>query len=264
MAALPDSDSPGQGDDTPPKVAVVTGAGKGLGRAVAVGLAKRGYDLAICARTTENLQPRNFPGASVLAIPIDVSVEEECRAFAQSVIETYGHVDVLVNNAGYVHPRGTLDALPPWELEMCLAVNLRAPFHFMQAFIPFMRTQKRGVIVNVASKAARYAVPGVAAYNASKAALVSLTQTAAKENRDKGLRIISISPGGMNTQMRKKVYPEENVNMLQTPEDVANVVLDIVDDHEVDTKYDGLQHVLNGDDVLVWGHPEIFRMEDRY
>ena len=240
------------------KLAIVTGAGRGLGREVAVELGKAGYDLAICSRTWSDLQGtmQRISGVAMQARPVDVTHPGEVADFVRDILGNHSRVDALVNCAGYVPVKYPVGTYYPFEMDRCLETNLMGPWYFMSALIPFMRTQKSGVIVNVASKAARYTVPGQSAYCASKAALVALTQTAAKECAADGLRILTVSPGGMNTAMRAKVYGDEDAAKQQSPQFVAKVIVDIIEDRDMAYLTEDVPrlrgHVKNGDDVLVW------------
>jgi len=251
------------------KVAVVTGAGRGLGKAVALELAKEGYALALCALHREGLDEVALEvtkeGGLAMVEPLDVGQREQVVAFFKDIDRVYGRVDVLVNNAGYVHrPQLITDTLEG-EMGRCFRTNVMGPFFFMREAIDRMRSQEsRGAIVNVASKAGRYAVPGMAAYNASKAALVSLTQTTAKELRETKIRCLSVSPGGMNTEMRAKVYGAEDAAKQQSPEFVADVIADIVTDRNKIFKIGlALLPVPSGADVFVWRNEvRVFSMEE--
>lgn len=249
------------------KVAVITGAGRGIGRATAYALAMRGYDLALCDRSgkcAEVVAELTHADYRAMAWKVDVTHWEEFLEFFHDVYQEYGRIDVLVNNAGAVHPRKSAQEIVHADFDPCFETNTIAPMTAMQAVLPSMLEHGYGVIVNVASKAAWYAVPGFAAYNMSKAALVSLTQTMAKELKGSTVRLYTVSPGGTNTEMRASVYGKDDASQKQPPEDVADVIVKLIQGEELNTRYDGLVKANSGDDVLVWGHIEVHRMEDMF
>lgn len=188
---------------------------------------------------------------------LDLETLEGIGLVVRDIMGVYGRIDVLVNNAAMVHPQKYLQDIKLPVFMNLLKVNLLAPFLLMHYVVPIMLDQGHGVVVNVASKAARYAVPKMAAYNSSKAALVSLTQTCAKELLAQGssVRCVSVSPGGTRTPMRVEVYGTEDADKQQSPEVVANVITEIATGHR------GMFSVPNGADVLVWkGEVEVHEM----
>ena len=145
------------------------------------------------------------------------------------VLREAGRIDVLVNNAGAIYPNTPLlENTMDEDLFDCLQTHVRGPFLMMKKVIPVMRKQNSGVIVNIASKSAVYAVPGLAAYSASKAALVVLTQAAAKELRETDVLCVAVCPAGMNTYAREKAYGREDAQRQMDPQRVADVVTRIV------------------------------------
>lgn len=264
--------APGSG-----KVAIVTGATHGLGRALAHALVKEeGYNTALSARSVQELKALQAElshyGYAPMVRAFDVGDPWKCSQFVQDVDEAYDRIDVLVNNAGYVHKPTDLISLTPQELDACLRTNLYGPFYLMQDVLPIMIRQDSGTVVNIASKAAHFPVELEAAYNASKAALVALTRTVARELGDGPIKVISVSPGGMSTRMRAIVWGEEDAAQQQSPEFVARVIADIVTLNRVvvnkltfragDTIQAALE-VPNGADVLVWRNEvRVFPMEE--
>ncbi len=250
------------------KVALVTGISRGLGLATALAFAKAGYWIAGCYRTPGGFHGQEALGKALLEagaeryllVTMDVSRWDEVGKFHERVEASLGPVDVLVNNAGVVHRRGTFPAVTHQDLAESMGVHFYGAYNCIYHVLPSMLERKTGTIINVASKAARYAVPGFAAYNASKAALVSLTQTLAWETQDSGVRIYSVSPGGMNTEMREKAYGKEDAERQQDPQVVASMILILTSDNPLN---DGVP-VPHGADILVWkGEVEVFPMEKR-
>lgn len=210
------------------KVAVITGAGRGLGKAVAFALANEGYAVALCDRSGDGMKVADdLKRMDYVAgyTHVDVRFYERFTRFLQDVEKRWGRIDVLVNNAGFVHKKKHIMDIAHDDFDPCFETNAIAPMTAIQAVLPGMLARKSGVIINVASKAARYASPGFAAYNMSKAALVSLTQTAAKELKNLGVRVYSVSPGGMNTEMRDKAHGDAEKQM--GVDVVAQVIVDL-------------------------------------
>src|SRR5262245_7086547 len=180
-------------------VALVTGASRGVGRAIALGLADAGADVACAARATD-VSPLKLPGTidetvrgieqrrrRGLAIPTDLSKPDQVEAMVARTIATFGRLDVLVNNAAITFP-GDLE-LPMKRWDLVLEVNLRAPLLAMKAALSGMIARRRGAILNISSAAAVSAIPGLLAYGVSKAALERLTAGAAEDLRGHGVAV---------------------------------------------------------------------------
>ena len=184
------------------QVAVVTGAARGIGRRVALVLAKRGYAVAAndLFPPEGTLSELERIGTEALAIPGDVSNEQTVRDIVRAVVEGFGHVDVLVNNAGIsaIVPAEEI-ALADWS--RTLAVNLTGPFLMCRDFGREMLRQGSGSIVNIASVAGLLGIADRAAYNASKHGLIGLTRTLATEWGGRGVRVNAVCPGWVKTEM---------------------------------------------------------------
>ena len=183
-------------------VAVVTGSGRGIGRATAIELARRGYRVAAndVREPEATLDELRSLGAGAMALPGDVSEESDVRRMAASVLERFGRVDVLVNNAGIskIVPAEET-TLADWS--RTLAVNLTGPFLMCREFGRVMLERGSGSIVNVSSVAGLLGVADRAAYNASKHGLVGLTRTLAAEWGGRGVRVNAVCPGWVKTEM---------------------------------------------------------------
>jgi NAD(P)-dependent dehydrogenase (short-subunit alcohol dehydrogenase family) len=184
------------------RIALVTGASSGLGRATAIALARAGADVAIVARSEEELDSVRGEifkiGRRVLALPVDLaSVDDTTEAVRQSVVEL-GRVDVLVNAAGTDTP-GTVEALDIEGWDRTLAVNLRAPFLLSKAAFPHMREAGGGTIINISSVAGKKGWANASAYCASKFGLTGFTEALADEGKEHGIRAIVLYPGAMAT-----------------------------------------------------------------
>ncbi len=191
------------------KVALVTGAGRGVGRATALELAQRGADVAMVARSVEEIEATATAvrerGRRAFAHPVDLSDMDAARGLVPAVEEALGPVAILVNNAGVVGPFG-----PSWELEAAeweraLIVNLAAPFLLTRAVLPGMIEAGWGRIVNVSSGAARNPLPRFGAYSSSKAGLDMLTRQLAAELTDTGVVVTTIYPGVVDTVMQAHI-----------------------------------------------------------
>jgi NAD(P)-dependent dehydrogenase (short-subunit alcohol dehydrogenase family) len=184
------------------RIALVTGASSGLGRATAIALARAGADVAIVARSEEELDSVRGEitkvGRRALVLPVDLaSVDDTTGAVRQSV-EELGRVDVLVNAAGTDTP-GTVEALDIEGWDRTLAVNLRAPFLLSKAAFPHMREAGGGTIINISSVAGKKGWANASAYCASKFGLTGFTEALADEGKEHGIRAIVLYPGAMST-----------------------------------------------------------------
>jgi NAD(P)-dependent dehydrogenase (short-subunit alcohol dehydrogenase family) len=203
--------------------AIITGASQGLGRAIAILLAKRGYKLILNARRAEPLQ-RLAAELGAIAVPGDVSeVAEEIAAAGAGA-------DVLINNASELGPlpMPRLDAYPWEELMRVLKVNVVAPVHLAQLVLPRMKERGSGTIINIISDAGINAYPGWGGYGASKAALEHASRTFAAELEGTGVRVVAIDPGDMDTEMHRLAIPDADVSQLARPEDAAEKIVGFI------------------------------------
>jgi len=229
------------------KVAVVTGASMGIGKAAAVAFAREGANVAIVdidqAHGEAVANEIESNGSEALFISADVSKAGEVSALVDKVMDQWGRLDVLVNNAGiYVQGDATETSLEDWE--RILAVNLTSPFLCTQYAIPAMRQSGGGVIVNVASEAGLVGIKGQVAYNVSKGGLIALTRSCAVDLADSGIRVNSVCPGTTFTplveaavnraddpaQARRHLEEIRPLNRLGTPEEIASAILYLASD----------------------------------
>ena len=213
------------------KVAIVTGAGSGVGRAVAVRLASTNWQVAAVGRRAELLQEtaQLSGGGNVHACPFDVADARAAPAVVEALVRKFGGVHALVNSAGTNLPRRGLDVLTVEDFRALVDVNLHGTFHFVHAVLPVMRKQGEGTIVNVVSDAGLIAnAKAGAAYAASKFGVTGLTQSINAEERQNGIRATAVFPGDIDTPLlEKRPQPptaEARAKMLQ-PEDVAACVM---------------------------------------
>ena len=193
------------------KVAVVTGASRGIGRAIATILAGAGAQVAGCARH-----------AADEIIACDVGRPSEVERFAAEVLRRFGTPDLLVNNAGLV-ARAPLDETSLENWDAVLDSNLKGTFLVTRAFLPAMRARRGGRIVNIASISGRQGTAGLTAYCAAKHGVVGLTRALAEELRPDGIAVNAVCPGSVDTDMLRVGMPDARPAM--SPEDVANVVI---------------------------------------
>ncbi|HEX8322749.1 MAG TPA: SDR family oxidoreductase [Tepidisphaeraceae bacterium] len=208
-------------------VAIVTGAGRGIGRATAVELVKRGYAVALVARTESQLnETAGLCGGATLVLPLDVRDPAAIAAGVKRVIGRFGRIDALVNNAG-IAPLGPFGDTDAAAYDDVLATNLGAAVHFSRAVWPTMTAARRGVIVSVSSESARDPFPGFALYAAAKAAINGFTKALAKEAEPLGVRVHCVAPAGVETAMLRKIATVEQVptESTLTPEAVARVIV---------------------------------------
>lgn len=232
---------------TVPGVAIVTGASRGIGRAIAAALAASGHRVVLSYRDREDqaaglVERIRAAGGKAVAVRADVGQPTEADALVRTALDTFGQVDVLVNNAG-VHLPGVPLAAVRWEeWERLLRVNLSGPLRLIQAVIPHMRERRRGHIVNISSNVSQRLPAGSGPYTMSKVGLEALTRILAKEEGPHGIRVNAIAPGPIRTDMLeeslKVMGPERAEAFIRSvplgrpgqPEEIASVVVFLVSD----------------------------------
>lgn len=212
------------------QVAVVTGAGRGIGAAIARTLASLGATTVLCGRTQSTLdetaQTILDAGGKVEVIPCDVTILHQLEYAAARVESSFGRVDILVNNAGVGGFNDQLHQLLPEDWDRILNTNLRGVYYAIRAFAPRMIRAGIGHIINISSLAGKNALPKGAAYAASKWGLNGLTYSVAEELRGHNIRVSVVCPGSVETEMTPHAGKDPN-KMLQ-PEDVAHTVAMLV------------------------------------
>lgn len=181
------------------QVAIVTGGGRGIGRAIAHRFAREGAAILLTARTQSQIESvaaeLKSAGCKATAIGADVSQESDCQAIVQTARKHFGRIDILVNNAGVLGPVKAVDEISPDEWDEVIAVNLRGPFLLTRLVLPEMYQRGSGAIINISSVAAKAAFQWNGPYAASKAGLAGFTRTVAAEAARKGVRVNAICPG---------------------------------------------------------------------
>lgn len=230
------------------KVALITGGSLGLGKSTAVLFAKEGAKVVITGRTEKTLrdtaEEAKKEGLNIDYLTSDVAKEEDCKEAVDYTINKYGRIDILFNNAG-VLPLGTTHETSTEDWDNVFNINVKGTWLMSKYTIPHMLKQGKGCIVNNSSILGLKAVPGVAAYNATKGAVTQLTRSMALEYAAKGIRVNAICPGTIMTPMVEDLFdqmPDRSageelfksfhpIGRLGRPEEIAHAVLFLCDDN---------------------------------
>jgi len=218
------------------KVAVVTGSARGIGFAICKKLAKLGAAIVINdvideQNAAESIKAIKALGADAIYVQADISQTEQAKNLIERAIKEFSHIDVLVNNAGITRD-SLLIRMKEEDWDSVISINLKGTFNCTQAAAKYMMKQRDGVIVNISSVVGVYGNAGQANYSASKAGVIGLTKTSAKELASRGIRVNAIAPGFIETEMTKKL-PEEArdviieripLGKLGNPDNVASLV----------------------------------------
>jgi NADP-dependent 3-hydroxy acid dehydrogenase YdfG len=211
--------------------ALITGASSGIGRATALAFAEAGIDLALVGRSAENLGEvaaaisGGASGVEVKIYPLDLSIVDHVKDKIGAIAADFGDLDILVNNAG-MGSTGDLASLSLTDWQQMINLNLTSVLQCIQGVLPGMRDRQRGMIINIASIAAHQAFPGWGAYSVSKAGLVSLSKVLAAEERSHGIRVVTVSPGSVDTPIwDTDTMPDFDRSQMLTPVVVAQSIL---------------------------------------
>jgi len=208
------------------KIAIITGAGRGIGRATAVVLGQSEYTCVAVSRSPGEIdETARLAGNRSIAIAGDVSKLSDIQRIVQTTLDRFGRVDALVNNAG-VAPLLPFEQMTDAIWDDVIATNLTSVYRFSRAVWPTMVGQKSGVIVSVSSEASRDPFPGFAAYAAAKAGVSGFTRALAKEGNAHGIRVLAVAPAGVETAMLRKIVTADQLpaDQLLAPENVANAI----------------------------------------
>jgi NAD(P)-dependent dehydrogenase (short-subunit alcohol dehydrogenase family) len=216
---------------------MITGASRGLGKALALACAQEGASLVISSRDAGSLDPvaeevEGVGVTEVLAIPADISRRTHVETLVRATVEQFGQIDVLINNAGLLGPRVPIEEYPEDEWRKVLEANLTGPFLLTKSTIPHM--PEGGSIINVTSGVSIEGRACWGAYSVSKFGIESLTQILAAELEERSIRVNSVDPGSMRTEMRAAAYPDEDPDTLITPEENTEVFLYLASDESKD------------------------------
>lgn len=215
--------------------AIVTGASRGIGFAIACTLAADGFDLALGCRDVQRgetvAETCRSLGASVLVVPGDVSRQDTCESFVKATLNQFGRIDVLINNAGIARD-ALLVRMKPEQWDEVINTNLTSAFHMMRLVSAHMFRAKRGRIVNISSVAGVSGNLGQTNYAASKAGMIGMTKSAAKELGARGITVNAVAPGLIETDMTRNMDEKSmtaalgrvTLRRLGKPEEIASVV----------------------------------------
>jgi 3-oxoacyl-[acyl-carrier protein] reductase len=225
------------------KVALVTGAGRGIGRAISLTLGWAGAHVVAVARTVEQIEAvaREIAdaGGKAVGIRADIAEERDVRSLFDQVRERLGRLDVLVNNAG-VGLFGPVAEFPAADFDQVVAVNLRGTFLCCQQAMQVMIPQGSGYIINISSVVGFRGYPNQSAYTAAKHGVMGLTKSLAVEAQEHGIRVSAVLPGGVATDLIRAARPDLDPSVLMQPEDIAQTVtylLSLSDQAAVDQIY---------------------------
>ena len=209
------------------KIAILTGGGTGIGLGLALALGQAGVNLVLCGRRRKPLDQAvkmvQEAGGDALAVQADVSQSDHVERLVETTLERFGRVDILVNNAA-IGGGGRIHAHDIVEWDRLIAVNLRGPFLMARAVLPFMRAQKSGHIINISSESGLEFYPGDGAYGVSKHALNALGEYIQRENQELGIRVNTVCPGMVVTEMTRDSPGLDHAKCLY-PEDIAELVI---------------------------------------
>ncbi len=211
------------------KVVLITGAGRGIGRAAATLFSGEGAKVAICARSKGQLlgvaKEIEFTGGAVRRFEVDIASRREVNRMVAQILSEYGRIDVLINNAGVLGYKGTITTYPPETWEEVMQINLNGTFYVTQAVVRKMIPKRSGTILSITSSVGRKGRAEWGAYSVSKFGLEGMMQTLAEEVAAYGIRVISLNPEATRTKIRALAYTKEDPNALKDPVEVAKGLL---------------------------------------
>ena len=221
--------------------ALVTGSGRGIGKETAVLLAAKGLNVIICSRTQTEIdnvlrEIKSLEGGNAMGKRCDVSIASDVNNLVEEVLNKYGRIDILINNAGISYVKKLIDTTEI-EWDQTLDINLKGPFLLCKASVPHMMKNNLGVIINVSSGAGKVGFEDISAYCASKFGLMGFTESLAWEVGNYNIRVMTICPGEVATKMQEdadSLYYQSNKDNLIQPKTVAKKIVVMVFD---DNKY---------------------------
>jgi NAD(P)-dependent dehydrogenase (short-subunit alcohol dehydrogenase family) len=220
------------------KVALVTGGSRGLGKAICLAYAREGAAIITCARDDDRLRvlekELSEVTSSYLALPADLSKPEDVNRLVGAGVSKFNRIDILVNNASLLGPRVPIIEYPEDDWRTVIDVNLSGVFFITKAVLRHMVTQRSGSIINISSSVGRHGRARWGAYAVSKFGLEGLTQILAEELKPYNIRVNSVNPGAMATEMRRAAYPDEDQSKLKRPENILDIFLFLASDSSDD------------------------------
>jgi NAD(P)-dependent dehydrogenase (short-subunit alcohol dehydrogenase family) len=220
-----------------PTTALVTGGGRGIGKETAILLARKGMNVVICSRTQGDIDSavkeiKSVGINQIIGKKCDVSKSDEVNNLVKGILDKFGRIDVLINNAGITYVKKLVDTTEE-EWDHTLDINLKGVFLFSKAILPLMMKNNFGIIINVSSGAGKVGFGDISAYCASKFGMMGLTESLAWEVANYDIRVMTICPGEVATKMQKDVdsqYYELNKHKMLSPRTVAKKITDMVFD----------------------------------
>jgi NAD(P)-dependent dehydrogenase (short-subunit alcohol dehydrogenase family) len=213
------------------KVAIVTGASRGIGRAISVALAQEAATVVLAARSIQKLQETadkvTEAGGKAEIVVTELTEEESIKNLVKVTSEKFSRLDILVNNAGVTHS-AKLEETATEDWERCMQVNARAPFILCREALGLLKKSQAGYIINIASVVGVKGYPLQSAYTSSKHALRGMTISLAEELKGSNIRVHLLCPGGVDTELVQKVRPDIKRDELMQPEEIAELILYLV------------------------------------
>lgn len=210
------------------KVAIVTGASRGIGKAISLAMAKEAATVVLAARDVDKMNETaklvTAAGGKAQIIPTELTDERSIKNLVKATGERFGRLDILVNNAGITHS-AKLEETQTQDYDRCLSINARAPFILCREALPLLKIAERAYIINIASVVGVKGYPLQSAYTASKHALRGMTISLSEELRGSNIRVHLLCPGGVDTELVQNVRPDIKKQDLMQPEEIAELVL---------------------------------------
>jgi 3-oxoacyl-[acyl-carrier protein] reductase len=210
------------------KTAIVTGAGRGIGRDISLRLAEEGCNLALVSRTGKQLEKVKEEieciNSKAIIFPGDISEKGSISKIIEETMEHFNSIDILINNAAVLFPSDFME-ITEEEWDKTMNINLKSAFLLSQKILKIMVKRKSGYIINISSTAALEVPPGIAAYGISKLAMVGLTQAMYEVGKDFGVKVSAIYPGMTDTEMLRGFSPPVDPEKWMRPEDISDCVI---------------------------------------
>ncbi len=210
------------------KTAVVTGAGRGIGKDISLRLAEQGCNLAIVSRTEKQLKKVKEEieriNSKAIIFPLDISENGSISRIIEETQVHFNSIDILINNAAVLYPSDFVD-ITEEQWDKTMDINLRSTFPLSQKILKIMISRESGYIINISSTAALEVPPGIAAYGISKLAMVGLTQAMYEAGKDFGVKVSAVYPGMTDTEMLRGFSPPVDPEKWMKPEDISDCVI---------------------------------------